>query len=495
MNPKEALIAKFENRTATVAVVGLGYVGLPLAVSFAESGYGVIGIDIDAEKVDALNRGESPMEDVAPIRLRSLLTAPATVYSSYHDLRSMNGHSPQVGTARNRLWMTADFAALAACDAVSICVPTPLNKAGNPDTSYIIAVASQIRRYLHSGMVVVLESTTYPGTTAEILLPELQQNGDQLKIGEDFFLAYAPERIDPGRTNWTVETMPKVIGGITPACLEVASSYYSPAVGELVPVSSPEAAEIVKLFENTFRSVNIGLVNELLIMCDKLGLDVWEVVEAAATKPFGFMEFTPGPGLGEHYIPIDPNFLSWKLRALDYNARFIDLANEVNTEMPKYWVHKVQDALNEVCLPVQGSRILVLGAAYKKNIGDTRESPAVDMIYLLQQKGADVRYHDPYVPTLCYQDRELACITALDEEIWAADCVVIATDHDLYDWLGIEAMATQIVDTRRVLERVHQQIARTTKDGGAPNDHRLSEDLHNFHFETSPDVFGQREQA
>ena len=308
---KEQLLAKFEKCTASVAVIGLGYVGLPLAVAFAHGGYQVTGIDLDRRKVDAINRGESYIEDVPSATIASLRAA-------------------------GSLCATTDFSVLAACDAVSICVPTPLNKTGDPDISYIINATNQIARNLHSGMVIVLESTTYPGTTTDVMLPQLLENGLNLKVGEDFFLAFSPERVDPGRTDYTTRNTPKVIGGVTPACLEVASAYYGQAIERLVPVSSPEAAELVKLFENTFRSVNIGLANELLLMCDKLGLDAWEILDAAATKPFGFMKFTPGPGLGGHCIPIDPLYLSWKLRTLQYNARFIELASEINTNMPRY---------------------------------------------------------------------------------------------------------------------------------------------------------------
>jgi UDP-N-acetyl-D-glucosamine dehydrogenase len=343
---------------------------------------------------------------------------------------------------------------LAECDAVSICVPTPLNKTGDPDISYIAMAADAVAQYLHRGMTVVLESTTYPGTTTEVLLPKLQSNGLNLRIGEDFFLAFSPERVDPGRTDWTTRNTPKVIGGVTPACLEVACAYYSQAIETLVPVSSPSTAEMVKLFENTFRSVNIGLANELLLMCDKLGLDAWEVLDAAATKPFGFMKFTPGPGLGGHCIPIDPLYLSWKLRTLQYNARFIELASEINTDMPRYWVQEVQDALNEAGKAVKGSRVLVLGVAYKKDVSDMRESPALDIIHLLETKGAHVAYHDPHVPAFQHDGMEMVSITDLDGALQTADCVVIATDHSAYDWAQIVQQAPLCVDTRNALRRL-----------------------------------------
>ena len=342
---------------------------------------------------------------------------------------------------------------LATVDAVSICVPTPLSKTGDPDISYIVSATEQVARYLHPGMVVVLESTTYPGTTTEIMLSRLQENRQGWRVGEDFFLAFSPERVDPGRTDWTTRNTPKVIGGVTPACLEVAIAYYRQAIQTLVPVSSPDAAEMVKLFENTFRSVNIGLANELLLMCDKLGLDAWEILNAAGTKPFGFMKFTPGPGLGGHCIPIDPLYLSWKMRTLQYTARFIELANEVNTEMPRYWVQKTQDALNEVAKAVKGSRILVLGVAYKKNVSDMRESPALDIIHLLEQKGALVEYHDPFVPSFNYEGMAMASVHDLDAAVEMADCVVVVTDHDAYDWDKITQGASLVVDTRHAIKR------------------------------------------
>jgi UDP-N-acetyl-D-glucosamine dehydrogenase len=374
-------------------------------------------------------------------------------------------------------------------------VPTPLNKTGDPDISYIISAGEQIARYLHPGMVIVLESTTYPGTTTEVLLPLLEGSGigdrgsgigngaerplrdrelamaqsDRFVIGEqasaqspvpsprspvpgrDFFLAFSPERVDPGRTDWTTINTPKVMGGVTPACLEAALAYYGGAIETLVPVSSPQAAEMTKLLENTFRSVNIGLANELLLMCDKLGLDAWEVIEAAATKPFGFMKFTPGPGLGGHCIPIDPLYLSWKLRTLQYNARFIELASEINTEMPRYWVQKVQDKLNDAGKAVKGSKVLVLGVAYKKDVSDLRESPALDIIGLLEAKGAHVSYHDPHISAFQHDGLEMTGVSDLDQSLRQADCVVVATDHSVYDWRQIANAAPLVVDTRHVL--------------------------------------------
>jgi UDP-N-acetyl-D-glucosamine dehydrogenase len=417
---KETLLLKLQQRSAHVAVIGLGYVGLPLCAAFAEAGFRVTGVDVDPNKVDAINRSESYIPDVPSSALQSIAA-------------------------------TTDYDVLARCDAVSICVPTPLNKTGDPNISYIVDATQKIARHLHPGMVIVLESTTYPGTTTEILLPGLLEQNPDLQVGRDFFLAFSPERIDPGRTDWTVQNMPKVVGGVTPDCLEAACAYYGQAIPTLIPVSSPEAAEMTKLFENTFRSVNIGLANELLLMCDKLGLDAWEILDAADTKPFGFMKFTPGPGLGGHCIPIDPHYLSWKLKTVKYNARFIELASEINTSMPAYWVQRVQNALNDVGKPVKGSRILLLGVAYKKDVDDLRESPALDIIHLLQQLGAVVEYHDPHVTHFAYNGTSLHSTANLDAALADADCVVITTDHSSYDWDQIAEKAVLLVDTRHVI--------------------------------------------
>ncbi len=432
---KAALFAKLNSRSAHVAVIGLGYVGLPLAVALAEAGYTVTGIDKDANKVASVNRGESYIEDIPSPLLKSVMVS----------------SSGPPTTDRGSLHATGDFSALASCDAVSICVPTPLNKTGDPDISYVVSAAEEIAQYLHSGMVVVLESTTFPGTTTEIVRPMLEPADGGFQIGQDLFLAFSPERIDPGRTDWTVETMPKLIGGVTPDCLEIATAFYGAIIQKLVPVSSPEVAEMAKLFENTFRTVNIGLANECLLMCEKLGLDAWEVIDAAATKPFGFMRFTPGPGLGGHCLPIDPHYLSWKLRGLKYKARFIELASEINSEMPIYWVRKIQDRLNDVCKPLRGSRLLVLGVAYKKNVSDLRESPALDIIHLLTAQGASVEYHDPHVPSFDVETLAMTSVPDLPAAIAQADCVVIVTDHDAYDWPMIRANGALIVDTRHVL--------------------------------------------
>jgi UDP-N-acetyl-D-glucosamine dehydrogenase len=476
---KEQLIAKFDSRRAHVAVIGLGYVGLPLALTFAQAGYKVTGIDLNATRVKMLNRGISHIEDISDAELAAYVqkaditqtkviqadVAQADVAQSVAmearatrptpDYASRNGDSSSEEASGGSFSATVDYAVLSQCDAVSICVPTPLSKTGDPDMSFIRSAGEQIARYLHPGMVIVLESTTYPGTTREILLSLFEETsaaqGQPLQAGKDFFLAFSPERIDPGRRDYMTHNTPKVIGGVTPACLEVATAFYEKAITTLVPVSSPEAAEMTKLLENTFRLVNIGLANELLLMCDKLGLDAWEVIDAAATKPFGFMRFTPGPGLGGHCIPIDPQYLSWKLRTLEYTARFVQLASEINTEMPRYWAYKVQDALNDQGKAVKGSKILLLGIAYKKNISDLRESPALDIMHLLEEKGAHVDYHDPYVPKFDYEGFSRTAITNLEQALAAADCVVIATDHAAYDWDDIRATARLIVDTRHVV--------------------------------------------
>lgn len=419
------LLHTIESRDAVVAVIGLGYVGLPLAVTFAEAGFEVVGIDLDARKVDQINRGTSYIEDIPAERVRRL-------------------------TTEARLRATTDVSVLAQCDAVSICVPTPLNKTGAPDISYIISATEHIAQYVHPGMLVVLESTTYPGTTAEVILPLLNEKAPTLTVGEDFFVCFSPERVDPGRSDWTTRNTPKVMGGVTAHCLQAGRALYESAIDRVVAVSSPAAAEMVKLLENTFRAVNIGLVNEVLLMCDKLGLDAWEIIEAAATKPFGFMKFTPGPGLGGHCIPIDPLYLSWKLKTLDYNARFIELANEVNTAMPRYWVHKVQDALNDVGKPIKGSRIVVLGVAYKQDVSDVRESPAVAIIERLLGKGAHVQYHDPYVAALDVGGIPVQRSHDLDDAMQHADCVIVATDHSCYDWGRVRDVARLLIDTRHV---------------------------------------------
>ena len=443
MSIKDQLLAKINDHNAVVAIVGLGYVGLPLAVAFAEHGFPVIGIDVDARKVTSLNHGESYVQDIPSVRLAALVA---------RDNPAAAG-SPAGGTFR----ATTDYAALATCDAAIICVPTPLNKTRDPDVRFVIAAGESVAQHIHPGMLVALESTTYPGTTEDLLLPMLtgrdladRLHVESFEVGTDFFLAFSPERIDPGNQQYVVENTPKVVGGVTPACREVAVALYGAAIEQIVPISSTQAAEMVKLLENTFRAVNIALVNEVAIMCDKLNVDVWEVIEAAATKPYGFMKFTPGPGVGGHCIPLDPFYLSWKMKTLNYNARFIQLAGEINSDMPRYWVEKAVDALNDAGKPLKNSRVLVLGVAYKKDIDDLRESPALDIIELLRAKGADVRYHDPYVPVISHNGHDLTCEPALDAALDAADCVLIVTDHSVYDWPAVLAKAKLVVDTRHV---------------------------------------------
>ncbi len=422
-----ALLERINGRTARVGIIGIGYVGLPLAVAFAEAGFTVVGIDVAANRVASLNAGISHIEDVPSAKIAEL-------------------------RALGRFSATTDYGILPELDAISICVPTPLRKTRDPDISYIVAVAEQLARYLRPGQVIVLESTTYPGTTREVILPQLEARG--LIVGQDYFLAFSPERVDPGRVDWTTYNTPKVMGGMTPACLAVSRALYEQAIQRIVPVSSPEAAEMVKLLENTFRAVNIGLVNEVLLMCDRLGLNVWEVIEAAATKPFGFMKFTPGPGLGGHCIPIDPLYLSWKLKTLNYNARFIELASEVNTSMPPYWVQKVMDTLNDHGKALRGSNVLVVGVAYKKDVNDVRESPALDIIHLLENKGARVAYHDPHVPSIVVEETKYVSVVDLDASLRESDCTIIVTDHTGYDWAYIHATAACVVDTRWTTRKV-----------------------------------------
>ena len=430
MSIKETLITKLKEKKARVAILGLGYVGLPLAVVFAEAGFRVTGIDPDARKVDSLNNGISYIPDVKTGVVERL---------------ARSGH----------LMATTDFSVLKEMDAVSICVPTPLRKTGDPDMSYIMSATEELAKHMHKGMVVVLESTTYPGTTREVLLPKLgSEHG--LTVGQDWFLAFSPERVDPGREDWTTINTPKVMGGITESCGEVAAAWYGGAIQTVHPVSSAEAAEMAKLLENTFRMINIGLVNELAIMCERLGVDVWEVIEAAATKPFGFMKFTPGPGLGGHCIPIDPLYLSWKMKAFNYNARFIELASEINTNMPRYVVSRVMEALNDRGKPLKGSRVLILGAAYKPDIDDIRESPALDVIGLLQKKGAVVEYHDPYIPHIHHETDgwQMDSVPDMMNAVKCADAVVIITNHKLYDYEAIVESAEFVFDSRNATRSV-----------------------------------------
>jgi UDP-N-acetyl-D-glucosamine dehydrogenase len=439
MSIKENLIKNLQEKKARVGILGLGYVGLPLAVVFAEAGFHVTGIDPDTRKVDCLNQGASYIPDVKPEVIEKLVRS---------------GH----------LRATTDFSVLHDMDAVSICVPTPLRQTRDPDMSFILSATDELAKYMHPGMVVVLQSTTYPGTTRELLLPKLgMEHG--LKIGEDWFLAFSPERVDPGRADWTTVNTPKVMGGITEACGEVATIWYEGAIQTVHKVSSAEAAEMAKLLENTFRMINIGLVNELAIMCKHLGVDVWEVIDAAATKPFGFMKFTPGPGLGGHCIPIDPLYLSWKMKSFQYSARFIELASEINTNMPRYVVSRVMEGLNDRGKALKGSKILVLGAAYKPDVDDIRESPALDVIGLLQKKGGMVQYHDPYIPHIHHEidGWYLDSVQDMMQAAREADAVVIITNHKGYDYQAIVEASSFVFDSRNATRSIAQGLDKVVR--------------------------------
>lgn len=428
------LVKKLETRTATCAVIGLGYVGLPLVIELAKAGFTVYGIDVSQTKIDALQKGTSYIIDV-----------PSEEVQKFIDTK--------------KFIPTTDFAVLAECDTANICVPTPLRKTKEPDISYVVAASVEIKKYLHRGQLVILESTTYPGTTDEVLLPLFEETG--LHVGRDFFLAFSPERVDPSNPVYQTRNIPKVVGGMTPECNKAAHALYSAAVDTVVPVSSPKTAEMVKLLENTFRAVNIGMANELCLMSDKLGVDVWEVIDAASTKPFGFMPFYPGPGLGGHCIPIDPFYLSWKARINGFDPRFIELAGEINRHMPTHVVTKVQDVLNESKKALNGARVLVLGVAYKKDVDDVRESPALEIISLLDKKGAHVSFSDPHVEVLQEGELEITGVALTPETLAEADITVMITDHSKFDLTMIAENARLILDTRNALkgfssERIHK---------------------------------------
>lgn len=423
----QTFMQKVTDRSAQVSVIGLGYVGLPLAIGFAQAGYHVTGIDTDPHKVAGIQAGLSHVQDICSTELQQVV---------------QSGH----------LRTTCDFDVLAAMDSVSICVPTPLSKTKDPDISYIVSVTEEIRARLHPGQLIVLESTTYPGTTDEVLLPRLASTG--LQVGTDFCLAFSPERIDPGNTHFRLANTPKILGGVTPQCTQAAMSLYQQIIATVVPVSSSRTAELVKLLENTFRAVNIGLVNEMALMCARLGLNVWEVIEAAATKPFGFMPFYPGPGLGGHCIPLDPHYLAWKLKTLDYRARFIELADDINSNMPHWVVTRVADVLNDVHKSLKGSKILVLGVAYKADTNDLRESPALDVLRLLRAKGSEVYFHDPFITEVDIPGLQATELTA--SMLNWADCVVVTTNHSLYNYDWIVAQARLIVDTRNATRHVKE---------------------------------------
>jgi len=419
----EILKEKIRARTARVGIVGLGYVGLPLAVEFAKAGFDVTGIDVSEAKTGRVNAGDSYVGDISSATLGALVES-------------------------GKLRATTDFSVVLELDTINICVPTPLRKTKDPDMSYIVASCQEIARYLHAGMLVILESTTYPGTTEELVLPMLSKQG--LEAGRDFFLCFSPERVDPGNPKYQTVNIPKVVGGCTAACTEMGELFYAQALERVIPVSSTQVAEMVKLLENTFRMINIGLVNEMALMCDRIGINVWEVIDAAATKPFGFMPFYPGPGLGGHCIPIDPFYLSWKTKQAGIEARFIELAGYINGQMPHFVVDKVQNALNDAGKAVKGSRIHVMGVAYKRDIDDMRESPALDVMLMLERRGAVLSYSDPYVPALCVEGLNLTATP--QEEAAAADCVVIVTDHSSFDYPALVEKARLIVDSRNALK-------------------------------------------
>ena len=424
LTEQEVLTDKLRSRTAKVGIVGLGYVGLPLAMEFAKAGFPVTGIDVQPSKVEELNAGRSYIQDVPTRTLR-----------------------PYIDSGRFRA--TMDFSVIADLDTVNIAVPTPLRKTKDPDMSYIMAAAGEIAKYAHPGLLVILESTTYPGTTEEVLLPILEKSG--MKVGVDFFLCFSPERVDPGNPQYQTKNIPKVVGGITPACTEMGALFYAQALDQVVSVSNTGVAEMVKLLENTFRMINIGLANEMAMMCDRMGINVWEVIDAAATKPFGFMPFYPGPGLGGHCIPIDPFYLSWKTKQAGIEARFIELAGYINGQMPLFVVDKVQAALNSHAKPVMGSRVHILGVSYKRDIDDVRESPALDIMHLLEKRGAKVSYSDPHVPSVKFGGHRCAA-EDFESSVEQADCVVIVTDHKAFDYRLVVDRAKLIVDTRNALK-------------------------------------------
>ena len=435
----DELVSRFSQRTARIAVIGLGHTGLPLAVGFAEAGFGVTGIEIDPSRVAQINEGRSYLVDLPDEQLEAVVEGPGFA-------------------GQGALCTTTGYDALREADVAIICVPTPLNKTHDPDLSYIIAAADGVAKWIHCPQLIILESTTYPGTTEEVVLPRLEATG--CRVGEDIWLAFSPERADPGQRKWNVHNTPRVVGGITPRCLQAAQTLYETTIERVIPASSCKTAEMVKLLENTFRAVNIGLVNEIALICDQLNIDVWEVIDAASTKPYGYMPFYPGPGLGGHCIPVDPHYLAWKLRSLNYNARFIELASQVNFGMPRHVVNMISESLNRVRKPLMGSEILILGVAYKRNVADIRESPALDIIHLLQAKGAQVSYNDPYVPTL-YTDGVISLVSSpLDEgTLKRADCVVVVTDHSTYDWPWIVGNSRLLIDTRNATKAVQNPDA------------------------------------
>ena len=434
--PYASLSRKIEQREARVAIVGLGYVGLPLAMEFVGGGFPVYGVDIDEDRVASLKDGTSYVQDVSDADLQAAL-------------------------ATGRLDITTDSSVLEESDAIIICVPTPLRKTKDPDITYILVAVEKVCSHLRPPQLIVLESTTYPGTTEEILVPQVEERG--ARVGEDVFLAFSPERLDPGNKFYTTKNTPRVVGGVTERCLEMACRLYQSVLETVVPVSSARAAEMVKLLENTFRAVNIGLVNEVLLMCQVLGIDVWEVIDAASTKPFGFMPFYPGPGLGGHCLPVDPQYLSWKLKTLNYHARFIELATDVNASMPAFVVSRIADALNDEGKAVNGSKIIIIGLSYKKDVGDLRESPALDILKLLYQKGAILWFNDPFVTESPLSDVPAEYVELTPEVFNQSVCAVVVTDHTLYDYNFLAKHASLLVDTRNATRDVPKGVGRVVK--------------------------------
>ena len=418
---------KISSRDAIIGIIGMGYVGLPLAIEFGKAGFKIIGFDINHQKVNTLNRGESYIIDVPSQDVKVLIE-------------------------QGKLEATTDFSKISNVDAISICVPTPLRKTKDPDISYIVSAVEQIKKYFHKNLLIILESTTYPGTTDELLLKPFADLN--YEVGKDFFICFSPERVDPGNPDYNTRNTPKVIGGVTKNCLTLACLLYGKAIENIIPVSTTRVAEMVKLLENTFRAVNIGLVNELAMMCDRMGIDVWEVVDAAATKPFGFMPFYPGPGIGGHCIPLDPQYLSWKAKMFDFYNKFIELATDVNGNMPRYTVQKIMEVLNRYHRCVNGSRILLLGISYKKNVDDLRESPALEIYKLLSEQGAHLQYHDPYAKEFVEVEKIIKSIELDYEDLKNHDCIVLCTDHSCFDYHQIANHAKIIIDTRNAFKGI-----------------------------------------
>jgi len=432
-----SLISKLNQREASISVIGLGYVGLPLACALSESGFSVTGIDLDKNKVVNLNKGKSHIPDIPD--------------STIKKLTEQKSHNNKGFVATNK------FDGIANSDVVIICVPTPLRKTKEPDITFVVSATNEIAKHITDNTLVVLESTTYPGTTKEVLYQNINEANPSLIIGKNLFIAFSPERIDPGRTDFTIKNTPKVVGGMTTTCSKVAESLYQQITEKVILVSNPEIAEMVKLLENTFRLTNIALVNELAIMCEQLGINVWEVIDAASTKPFGFMPFYPGPGLGGHCIPIDPHYLAWKMRTVNYKARFIELAAQINYEMPEYVVSKISNALNSRGKALSKSKIIVLGVSYKENIGDTRESPALDIIQLLKNQSASVTYNDPHVSAIELDNENLNSTSILANSLSDYDCTVITTNHADYDWSEIVENSQLIIDTRNATKNIDSE--------------------------------------